>query len=444
MTGLSIALLAVAFWLSGRSILAGVLAGIAVLSGPGLLHGLLGLSLALLVANLLKVSPFTNEARTTYLSIKTALLSAALTILLVATGFGLYPRGLAGLSETLGTYLQTWMPGTGNISNLNTPSALSALPLAILLYQPLAVIFGTIAVVRSWLSSDFEETSLGRFLGIWVLTSFLLTLLAPSRQVVDLAWTLVPLWALAAMELARYDLPVEWSSQRWIFRGAALLFGFFLVLAGYYFFYLNVLGAQPFLQAAMLAGIAIMALIVAMLFAAGWNLDITRIGLVWGVSFVLALWMLSPTWGLSQLRPNGAAEYWRVGPAAGQVEDLTNTLHDLAAWDTGIASLMEIQSTVNSPSLRWALRNFSTVTYTVGLAKDQLPAAFITPESTQSLELLASYRGQDFDWEITPGWTGPLPPYLLDWLYLRKAPITSQKIILWVRADLFPGGELNP
>jgi hypothetical protein len=465
MPALSFSLLALAFWLTRRSIPAGVLAGLAILSGPGLLHGLLGLSLALVIATLSAAKgkqspglPVTTSAakenpspdqpgpatlsaakgNQSHPSTNLALLSAALTILFLGSGFGLYPRGLAGLAETLGAYLQSWVPGPG------TAASLAFLPLAVLLYQPLAVIFGLVSGFRSWLSTDSEEAAVGRLLGLWVVVSFILTLLTPDRQVIDLAWTLVPLWGLASLELARYSLPVEWSNQPWIFRGAALLFGFFLLLGGYYLLYLNTMGVQPLIQAAMLAGITAMALIVAMLFAAGWHLAVTRIGLVWGCAAVLALWMLSPTWGLSQLRPNGAAEYWRSGPAAGQVNELTSTLKDLAAWDTKIASLIEIQSTVSSPSLRWALRNFGPVTFIAGLAKDQLPAAFITQESTQSPELLASYRGQDFEWEISPGWTGPLPPDLVHWLFLRKAPFASQKIILWVRADIFPGGALNP
>jgi len=54
--------------------------------------------------------------------------------------------------------------------------------------------------------------------------------------------------------------------------------------------------------------------------------------------------------------------------------------------------------------------------------------------------LAKKYRGQDFVWELSPGWQGAFPPDLINWLTFRAAPLAESQIILWARADIFPGG----
>ncbi len=48
-------------------------------------------------------------------------------------------------------------------------------------------------------------------LSLWMLVALLLALFYPAHQVGDLAWMLIPLWSLAALELAHssHVLPEE-------------------------------------------------------------------------------------------------------------------------------------------------------------------------------------------------------------------------------------------
>jgi hypothetical protein len=62
----------------------------------------------------------------------------------------------------------------------------------------------------------------------------------------------------------------------------------------------------------------------------------------------------------------------------------------------------------------------------------------------QDPELNTFYRGQDFAWRITPGWSGALPPDVFFWLASRQAPVNLDMVILWARADLFPDGAFIP
>jgi hypothetical protein len=53
------------------------------------------------------------------------------------------------------------------------------------------------------------------------------------------------------------------------------------------------------------------------------------------------------------------------------------------------------------------------------------------------------YLGQDFIFQVFPGWTQVLPNDLIRWLAYREAPLVQNQVILWARTDLFPGGILE-
>jgi hypothetical protein len=131
---------------------------------------------------------------------------------------------------------------------------------------------------------------------------------------------------------------------------------------------------------------------------------------------------------------------WSIPPEAGQLDLLVNTLQDFSSRQTGQRDMLDVLFTVDSPSIRWALRNFSGARYSSDLNSAAAPAVMITSLDQESPSLLESYRGQDLVGWIEPGWQGNLPPNLISWLAFRLAPTQPGHIILWVRSDLFPGG----
>ena len=145
-------------------------------------------------------------------------------------------------------------------------------------------------------------------------------------------------------------------------------------------------------------------------------------------------------WGLVMLRPQGAQELWTAPPAVGQAEQLLESLQDLSRMDTGHDWEIAIVLLDNSPSLRWALREFRHLTSADTLAATDAPPIVITSQAQQSPILAQSYRGQDLVRRIRPGWQAALPPNFIAWLASRQAPLATEQIILWARADLFPGG----
>ncbi len=228
---LTFVLLAWAFWWNARPRAAGVFAGLALLSGPSVWAGLLGLGLAWILRRTMERPPAsvrnekqdeTGEASQGEESIrwddlKIALTFGGATILLGGTLFLLSPNGLSAWLNALPDYLAGWLQPSG------VPGG--RLMFTLLAYQPLAVVFGLVAVVRGWWHGRRRYIRLS----LWLLAAALVALFYPARQVADLAWVLVPLWALAALELSNHTL-IFFEERREV-TGMALLVLILLVFS---------------------------------------------------------------------------------------------------------------------------------------------------------------------------------------------------------------------
>jgi len=443
MMALGFGLLALGFVYTRRSILAGICAGLALLSGWGIFAGLVSLLIAWSLERLIPGKSVPEEGQAPIEGTPPAwltgrewismLLSAAITLLAVGTLLLLNPQGLAAWIASLPAYLQGW----GQASNV-PPLRLAA---ALLVYQPLAMIFGTIGAVRGWLRGD----PLARMLSLWFIVAFTLILVYPARQVFDLVWVLTPLWALAAIELA-HDIRVD-SSSRLVAAGEAA--AVFLLLA---IVWMNLLGAKiaivstesSLLRAGLLVGLLALGAVITILVGLGWSWAAARAGLVWGVCAALGLYGISAMWSASFRSEPDQIDLWQPVPITRNADLLMQTVEDLSEWNTGLVRDIDVTLAVEAPSLRWALRNYPEMTT---IAEDNLvalpntPSIVIARQTAEAPRLAETYRGQDFAWWIYPGWEGALPPDFLRWLTTRQAPLRQEQVLLWARSDLFPGGE---
>ena len=113
---------------------------------------------------------------------------------LVITGSLLFlsPKGLPAFAASLGIFVRGWW----SVSVIQLWQSLLALPA----YEILPLAFGIAGLVRGSLKRDAGTL----LLGIWALLALILALIYPARQTGDLIWALLPLWVLAARELARH------------------------------------------------------------------------------------------------------------------------------------------------------------------------------------------------------------------------------------------------
>ena len=457
MPALTFVLLAWAFWWRERPRAAGVFAGLALLSGPSVWSGLLGLGLAWVLRRTMERPPAdaksvekadSEEAGQSVESLRREDLKAALTfggatILLGGTMFLLSPNGLSAWLNALPVYLAGWARPSG------VPG--SRLLLTLVTYQPLAVLFGLVAVIRGWWQGRKRYVRLS----LWLVTALLVATFYPARQVGDLAWVLVPLWALVALELSNHMH--IFSEERREVVGIALL-----VLILLFFAWLDYAGIAldprnpvnvtsnviqiggkvlfenlPPTRYVLLFSVLLLLVVSVLMVALGWSARTARLGSVWGLAVALGIYALGMTWGATGLRTPDGWELWWPDKRPAQAELLLATVNEQSEWSTGDALTQDVTVLgIDSPSLEWLLRGRS-VQMVSALDLENAPAIIVSSSQMENPNLPIAYRGQDFTWRREPSW-GVLTIYeWIKWSVFREMPYDSEMVILWVRNDLF-------
>jgi len=404
---------------------AGVFAALALLGGPSIWAGILGIGITLAIYQLVKLR-FTSETESFSIDIKDALLPLAITFVVAGTLFFMVPNGLSSAFAALPEYINGWV----------RPSNIHAvwLLISLLAYQPFAVLLSILALIRGWVNGSRRVVPLS----VWMGVALLLAVFYPSRQVQDMAWVLLPLYAIASLELARYmDVFPE---ERVEGAGSVLLTAFlwtfgwinFAMLIwrtpqdqNYYQFFWMTVGSY---------GLLIISLI---LIAYGWSVRIAKFGLVWGLGVALAVLGIGGTLGSTGLRGSANPELWWPQGVPAQEDLLVQTVNDLSEWGIGYDDgLPIIIQGVDSTALEWALRDRLTQkSETIDISSS--PALVITSASEVDPTLASSYRGQDFTWRTNVSWDIADPRAWMRWLSLREMTVNSEIIILWAREDLF-------
>ena len=447
---ISFLVLAWAMGREGRYPLAGVFGGLALMSGQAVWMGLLILSLSVAICQVFvskrvktddqqqtassedQSSPVTRHPslETAHWSLvtehwKTALAYLLGTLLLGGSLFLLAPNGLSAFVASILAYFKGWWTLSGvRVTHLLT---------ALVAYQLMALIFGLVALVRGLLRKDRLVIGLGS----WMLIAMLLALAYPARQVADLAWALLPLWTLAALELGRYTR-ME-GVRGWELAGVTALTISILVFA-----WLNltaVVGQALDSQVAqtrflILSATLLILGLIRILLAFSWSTEGARLGVAWGGTAFLVAFTLGASTGAGGLRQPLTAELWSPSPQTAQADLLQKTLDGLSDWNKGhVESLPVTVVGLDSPALRWLLRDWE-VKEVNALSPAGSPALVIASQGME-LNLSAAYRGEDFVWYQSPNWDEALPEEWLRWFVYRQMPQQKESLTLWARGDLF-------
>ena len=179
--------------------LAGFFAALALLGGPSIWTGLLGLGITWALTQGIKIrrpqSTSDIEVADTHqlstFNFRLSTISLVVTFIIAGTLFFITPNGLSAALASIPTFINSWL----------IPSDVSAgrVFLSLLVYEPLAFLLALFAIIRGWVKGSSRIIPLS----LWFLVALLLAVFLPSRQVADLAWALIPLCALAALELVR-------------------------------------------------------------------------------------------------------------------------------------------------------------------------------------------------------------------------------------------------
>ncbi|MCQ3938954.1 MAG: hypothetical protein DPW18_18195 [Chloroflexi bacterium] len=435
---------AAGFFNRNKPALAAVFAALALLGGPSLWLGLLGIGISWAIYQLytrpaLQKSdtasqPSTSQPSTfnlqpstfnfppsTFLLFIIAFITAGSLFLTVPDGIG---AAFASIPAFIGKWLQP--------SDISRGMVL----LSLLVYQPLPLLLGILAVIRGWMKGIRRIV----LLSLWLFVSLLLVIFLPFRQMGDLAWTLLPLNALAALEFARhFNVAPE---ERREAAGAVFLTVFIWALAWLSFAGMN--WFQPdtreyLLRFWMVIGALALLVMSLLLIAAGWSIRTARFGGVWGLTIALGVLGLGGAFGSAGLRGPNAPELWWLPSVPVQADLLRDSVRQLSELGKGNDYAGQVVIVrLDSPALEWALRSHP-VQVVDALDPVSSPDFVITPYEMDPA-LVAAYRGQDFAWSQTPLWKSAIPSMWLRWVTLREMPQTGETIILWVRDDLFLDG----
>jgi hypothetical protein len=430
-------LLAAGFWFRSQPRAAGACLALAFLSGSALWAGLLGMLLVWMIAQSLSARPKPGETElpseppisepqpptpiTRYAPLLTSFL---VTLILSSTLFLLASQGLSAWLAALPEYIMGW------VLPVSIPSG--QLFLALAAYQPLAILLAVVSIVRGCWNGSRRVIRLS----LWMLIALLLTLFYPARQPADLAWMLIPLWTLAALEFARYvDFAREDRFEMLgVFAFTALLLGFawmnFIAL-----YWTPVPSPQGNIRLGLFFGALVLLIVSIVLVGYGWSQRVARVGAAWGMLVILGLYTLGAAWGATGLRIPTGVDLWHADKPVHQADLLSKTADQVSEWATGhVDKLTVTVFGVDSPALLWALRNHNPKVV-LALDPTSAPELVITPPQ-QTLELAAAYRGQDFAWRQTPSWDS-FPAFYLRWVTYRELPVQGENLVLWVRSDLF-------
>jgi hypothetical protein len=180
-------------------------------------------------------------------------------------------------------------------------------------------------------------------------------------------------------------------------------------------------------------------MMVSVLVAWGWSIQHAVIGLFWGVCLALIIYSIGSSWNASGLGKRPDTELWRYGASVADADLLTKTVSDFSEWNANSRTGIDMAVVgVQSPALRWALRNMSNVEYLDSLPAGKNPSVVIT-SAEENLAQTVPYTGQGFIWSQNPALTLLFPGEWMHWLAVRDMPTEKQSLILWIRGDKFPG-----
>jgi len=428
---LAFLLFAWGFFNQNKASLAGFFAALALLSGPSIWVGVLGLAITWAILKAINTrrpsQPTTSDPdfQPSTFNYQLSTISLVATFLTVGTLLFIAPNGISAALASIPAFIRTWL------TDSNVPAG--RLFFSLLVYQPLGFLLALIAIIRGWGNGSRRIISLS----VWLLVALLLVIFTPSRQLADLVWVLIPLWALASLELIR-NINVFIEERKEV-AGVVILTAFIWTFAWLDFSSLVWLPADSreyIMRFWLLIGSLFLLVMSLLLVAAGWSIRIARLGGIWGLALAFGVLGFGGALGSAALRGQSSPELWWSPDIPAQADLLESTVSDFSEWGLGndySAPVMIVG--VDSPALEWALREHQVVV-AKSLDISSAPYFVITPLQDNPA-LSSAYRGQDFTWRRTPLWDVAAPQDWIRWTSLREMTQSGETIILWVRDDLF-------
>lgn len=165
-------------------------------------------------------------------------------------------------------------------------------------------------------------------------------------------------------------------------------------------------------------------------------------GLWLGILTLMIFYQWGTAWNLTHYFANDPREVWVDRATDDDVQQLMRTLEDVSRKVKNSDSDLPIFSAVDSPVLRWYLRDFRWAEFGHTIPFSARFEVIITPAALNEPSLGDDYLGGDFGLhrsKIAEAYSSPTP--LLDalrWVLFHETPrgMTEERVILWIRSDV--------
>jgi len=435
-------------WMNRRLTFAGIFLGLALLSGPSIWSGLLMLGLTWIFLRGIQPKPTAEQFAISNLQSPVSdspitnprlqlILPLIATLVLTGTLFLTTPTGLSAALASLPAYLNGWVaPST------MTPGRTL---LTFVAYEVLGISLAIFALIRGFRTNSKRILRLSLWLGVALLLAVF------HRQTDELAWVIIPLLTLAALELSH-----AFDMYREEYLEVGVVVTAIVILVAYIWFNISNIALNPYQVPAtvpifgvvqnpryfVLYGSLLILMVSIGLVAFGWSARTARLGATWSFVIFFGIYSLAAAWGASGLRNPNGVELWLPALRPLQANLLRASVDEISEFSLGhIYSQPVTIFGVSSPALEWVLRNNEVEV--VSTLDPQVAPPIVVTSLMNDLALPSAYRGQDFIWRQTPQWDVAQSPDWVKWFVFRQLPLENETIILWARDDLFPDAREN-
>ncbi len=302
-------------------------------------------------------------------------------------------------------------------------------------YEPLILLPGAVAII--W--AVRQEKPLGAFCVYWI-GAILGLILLQRGQVTNALLITLPAYLLVARFANDILVPRVDQIAGLMAVGLSLAGGLILINIGRYS---RLVVYQPEQLANIWMALLIFAISVVVIYlVATWDLIAAYQGTLLATLLLFTVYYWGNAWWLSHQAANDPRARWASLATDDEVRLLQGVARDLSRQFTGTDYGLQIVNVVDTPVLRWYLREFSSLENVHSLPSDTQSPVLISQLDSEPL-LSSDYVGADFglvrngQMPLSSPSETPLLDTIRWWLFHEtNLTMNEERVILWWRADL--------